>query len=137
MKVILFIFLSTLLSGCVNNSLHRVDDPDKLKNIKSIYVDKLPADRRGINQLIVTKLVSMGYKATTDSSRPDNIDAVITYRDKWRWDITTYMLSIYINVRDPETGFPIASGTSLHTSITRKTPNGMVNEVLTNIFYSK
>lgn len=139
MKAVKYIWITIflLLSGCVNNSVHIVDSPNKLKNIKNIYVEKLPADERGINQLIVSKLVSMGYEATTEPPQPDNIDAIVTYRDKWQWDITMYMLSLSIKVKEPYTDFPIASGNSLHTSLTRRTPSGMVSEVLTSIFYNK
>lgn len=137
MRIMKFVFLFILLSGCVNNSIHIVDSPNKLKNIKSIFVEKLPADGRGVNQLIVNKLVTMGYQATTEQPQPENVDAIITYRDKWRWDMAMYMLSLSIKIKEPDTGFPIASGNSLHTSLTRKTPEGMVNEVLTNIFYGE
>ena len=137
MRIMKFVFLFILLSGCVNNSIHIVDSPNKLKNIKSIFVEKLPADGRGVNQLIVNKLVTMGYQATTEQPQPENVDAIITYRDKWRWDMAMYMLSLSIKIKEPDTEFPIASGNSLHTSLTRKTPEGMVNEVLTNIFYGE
>lgn len=138
MKSIFFIAFCVLLSGCVNNAIHRVDSPSKLKAIKSILVKKFPADKRGINRLIVKKLISMGFQATTEESvKLQNIDAIITYRDKWRWDMSMYMLSLSLKVREPDTEFPIASGNSLHTSLTRKTPSEMVDEVLTNIFYSQ
>lgn len=137
MKSTICVFILIFISGCVNNVVHRTDSPENLKNIKSIFVEKLPADERGINQLIVNKLVSMGYQATTEHRQPKNIDAIITYRDKWRWDMSMYMLSLFIKVKEPDTGFPIASGSSLHTSLTRKTPKGMVSEVITHIFHDK
>jgi len=137
MKSIFVIIFCILLSSCVNNSVYRVDSPSDLKKIKSILVKKLPADKRGIDRLIVNKLISMGFQATTEESdQLQNIDAIITYRDKWRWDMSMYMLSLSLKVREPDTEFPIASGNSLHTSLTRKTPNEMVGEVLTKIFYS-
>jgi hypothetical protein len=44
------------------------------------------------------------------------------------------MLELTIVVRDPVSDFPLASGNSLHTSLTRKSPKEMVEEVTTNIF---
>jgi hypothetical protein len=64
------------------------------------------------------------------------VDAIVTYVDKWFWDITMYMLELTITLRDPKTDFPLATGSSYHTSMTRKSPEGMVDEVLTNIFFS-
>jgi len=78
----------------------------------------------------------MGYQATSGDEQPDNIGAVVTYRDQWRRDMSMYMLSIAIKIRDPKTDCPIAEGISLLTSVTRKTPEGMIRETLTNIFGS-
>jgi hypothetical protein len=50
------------------------------------------------------------------------------------WDITLYLLELDIKLRDPKTGFPMAVGNSFHTSMTRKAPNEMVDEVLDNVF---
>jgi hypothetical protein len=80
--------------------------------------------------------VQMGYEATAgeESDIPKDIDAVLTYRDKWMWDITNYMIELTVTVRDRENKYPLAVGNSYHTSLTRKSPEGMIEEVLTNIF---
>lgn len=53
------------------------------------------------------------------------------------WDITMYMLELTITLRDPVNNTPLAVGNSLHSSLTRKSPEEMVDEVLTNIFNAK
>jgi len=50
------------------------------------------------------------------------------------WDITMYLLELTVTVRNPSNDFPMAVGNSLHTSLTRKSPEEMVDEVMTNIF---
>ena len=50
------------------------------------------------------------------------------------WDITMYMLELTVTVRDPNSDFPLASGNSYHTSLSRLTPEEMVDEVISNIF---
>jgi hypothetical protein len=45
-----------------------------------------------------------------------------------------YMLELTVVMRDPATDFPLATGNSLHTSLTRKSPKEMVEEVTTNIY---
>jgi hypothetical protein len=50
------------------------------------------------------------------------------------WDITMYMLELTITMSDAKTDFTLASGNSYHTSLTRKSPEEMVAEVLGNIF---
>lgn len=100
-----------------------------------MYVKKIPEDGRGINMLIADKLRSKGITVTTGTEPPvSNVEAVVTYIDKWMWDITMYMLELTITIRDPKTDFPIASGNSFHTSLTRLSPKDMVNEVIENIY---
>ena len=105
-----------------------------LHQVKTIYVKRFVPDQRGINTIITNKLNRMGYKTTTGGVIPENVDAVVTYKDKWMWDLTMYMLELTINVREPKTNYPLASGNSYHTSLTRLSPEEMVSEVLTNIF---
>ncbi len=104
--------------------------------MKSLYVVKFGPDERGINQLIADQLAAMGYVATTGAAadRPKNIDAIVTYRDKWMWDITMYMLELDVALRNAASNYPLAVGNSYHTSLSRRSPEEMVKEVLDNIF---
>jgi hypothetical protein len=121
-------------SGCVNRATAIKDPTTDLSTIKSIYVTKYAPDRRGINQLIADKLEKRGFIVETGVDTPSNVDAVVTYKDKWMWDITMYMIELKIAIRNPKTNFPFASGNSYHTSLTRKSPEEMVDEVINNIF---
>jgi hypothetical protein len=128
-----WLIISTLLLGCVNNKVQIKHPSANLSQIKHVYVKKHTLDRHGINQLICDRLNEMGIDASTGGKQLDNIDTILTYTDHWRWDITMYMLSLDIKLSDPDTGFPLASGQVLHTSLTRRTPQAMVSEVLHNI----
>lgn len=124
-----------LLSGCaINKATATLDPTFDITRIKSMHVTKHDADGRGVNVIIANKLEAMGYRVTTDLSTKPDVDALVTYKDKWMWDITMYMLELTITIRDPKNDFPLASGNSMHTSLTRKSPEEMVEEVLTNIF---
>lgn len=133
----IFLVIGVLLtSGCaVNRATATVDPSADLVGVKSIYVQKLAPDERGINVLIANKLKSMGYEVDTGAfSRDDEVDVLVTYKDKWMWDITMYMLELTVVIRDPKNDFPLASGNSFHTSLSRKAPEEMVDEVVENIF---
>src|SRR5229473_3583287 len=80
-------------------------------------------------------LTAMGYVATTgpEANKPKDIDAIVTYRDKWMWDMTMYMLELDVTLRNAQSNYPMAVGNSFHTSLTRKSPEEMVKEVLSNI----
>lgn len=128
--------VATLTTGCaVNRATGSVDPSTNLSALKTMYVKKIPEDNGGTNVLIADKLRSKGVTVTTGTEAPpSNVDAVVTYIDKWMWDITMYMLELTITLRDPKTDFPMATGNSYHTSLTRLSPKEMVNEVVDNIY---
>lgn len=137
LNLFILIFLVTINTGCaVNRATGGTTPGVDLINIHSYYVVKADKDGRGINEIISNKLISMGYKATTgpEDEIPEGIDAKVTYIDRWMWDFTMYMLELTINIDDAKTDYPLASGNSYHTSLSRKSPEDMVDEVLTNIF---
>ena len=121
-------------SGCaVNRSSATVESATRWESIKSLHVAKAPPDGRGIHLLIAEKLKSKGFSVTADPQTMANPDALVTYTDKWMWDITMYMIELTIVFRDPTNDFPLARGNSYHTSLTRKSPKEMVEEVVDNI----
>ena len=129
------LFIIFLSSGCaVNRATATIDPATNLDDIRYIHVSKLETDNRGVEVLIANKLKQSGYIVDLGDNIPPEADAVITYKDKWVWDITMYMLELTLTVRDPETSFPLASGNSYHTSLSRKDPEEMVDEVISNIF---
>lgn len=128
----------SVISGCaVNRSTATVDPSANIGDIKSIHVKKFGPDKHSLDLLIADKARSMGLTATTGDTTAANTDVIITYVDKWMWDITMYMIELTIQVKDPKTDFTLAVGNSFHTSLTRKTPTEMVDEVMANIFKGK
>lgn len=141
MKRLLFsslvLLLLALLSGCVSVKLDANRAPNvDLSKLKTFYVRKLPLDERGIEIKIADQLNLMGFQASygAEDTPPSEVDAIITYEDRWMWDITMYMLELKINIRDPETNFVLASGFSYRTSLGRKSPEYMIKETLYKIF---
>jgi hypothetical protein len=137
MGFFLCLLLCTALQGCTINRERASVSPDvDLANYKKFYVAKFAPDKRGINNLIATELNTMGLEASTglESLAPKDVDAIVTYRDRWQWDITMYMIELRVFIRDPQTNTLIAVGNSFHTSLSRKAPEAMVAEVLANIF---
>jgi hypothetical protein len=126
---------ASVLSGCaVNRATATVDPSADLRSKKTMHVVKLEEDGYDVNELITEKLRSMGYTVTTSKDKPAEVDAIVTYWDKWVWDITMYLLELTVTIRDPKNDFPLATGNSFHTSLTRKSPTEMVDEVVNNIF---
>lgn len=140
MKSYLRVFAAAIacaaMTGCaVNRATANVDPSARLDQLKTVHVRHFEKDERGTDQVIAGKLRERGLKVTVGSGpAPEGADAVVTYVDKWIWDLTMYMLELTIQVREPKTDYPLASGNSYHTSLTRKSPPEMVDEVLNNIF---
>ena len=134
--VLALIGVMSFMTGCaVNRTSANLTPGTDLSKIKTAYVVKHDKDKYNVNQIIKTKLESKGYVVTTgpELPAPYPTDISVTYIDKWMWDITTYMIELTVNFRDPKSNFPIATGNSFHTSLTRKSPTEMVEEVLSNI----
>jgi hypothetical protein len=128
-----------LSSGCsVNRATASLTPGADLGKIKSFYL--IPSAEDKDNYLLIkANLEKRGYAVTTGPEMlpPYKSDAVVSYVDKWMWDLTMYMLELTITFRDPVNNSPLAVGNSLHTSLSRKSAEEMVDEVLTNIFNAK
>jgi hypothetical protein len=124
-----------VLAACATTNSARAPDVD-LHKLKTFYVTRLPADERGIEKLIATRLTTMGYQCTSgDAQTPASpVDAIVTYQDRWMWDITMYMIKLDIQIHDGATGAVLANGEVVRPSLQRKSPEGMVEETLGVVF---
>jgi hypothetical protein len=131
--------VTLLFTGCaVNRATASVDPSANLSAIKTMYVRKQAEDNTTTNVFIADRLRSKGVTVSTGAgAAPSGVDAVVDYVEKWMWDITMYMLELTVTIRDPKTEFPLASGNSYHTSLTRLSPQEMANEVVDNIYKDK
>jgi hypothetical protein len=135
--------ISTILIGCAAlmlgacATLDSARAPDaNVKSLKSFYVTRAPEDERGIEKIIAARLSAMGYTATSGDApqSPDRVDAVVTYQDRWMWDITMYMIKLDVQIHDGNSGAVLARAQAVRPSLQRKSPEGMVQEVLAELF---
>jgi len=120
--------------GCAVNRATATADPAlRWETIKSVHVKQLEGEDGSTKKLIAEKFRASGFMVTADPEANPQPDAIVTYVDKWMWDITMYMLELTITLREPKTDFPLATGNSFHTSLTRKTQREMVDEVVDNM----
>ena len=125
-----------ILSGCASQQL-KANIPDGVKpsNYNSFYVIHQPNDNRRLDKTISEELKGLGYNATYGEERdiPNKIDAIVRYEDRWQWDITNYLISLTITMRQSDETL-IATGKSFRTSLVRKEPPEMIREILNEIF---
>lgn len=138
-KLFSIALFALFISGCAKTELISDIDPQvDMSELNTFHVVKFEKDNRGIEKLIAERLQKMGYKASYGPYKKEqDVQANIEYQDKWMWDITMYMLELNIDFRAPDTDYKFATGRSYRTSLVRKTPEEMVEEVLSEIFKIK
>jgi hypothetical protein len=108
----------------------------RIRSMKSFYVVHRDSDPRHIERDIAQQLVDLGYQATsgpTEPADPDQYDAVVTYIDRYMWDMSMYCLQLTLYVRDTRTGYITATASSWRPSLVRKTPAGHAKILLTEL----
>ncbi len=129
-----------MTTGCAVNRADAMLMADAdLSKVKTIYVVHADSDDGHVDQDIKAAFEKRGYAVTIgpELKPPYPQDAVATYSDRWMWDITMYMIELTVTVRSPANNFPMATGHSLHTSLTRKSQAEMADEVVGNIVAAK
>jgi hypothetical protein len=124
-----------LLTACSTLVTHKNPKGD-LRNYRHFYVEARLGDDHGLDEIIVRELQRMGYNASSGplTMKPDDVDALIFYQDRWEWDFKTYMIEFNLIVRDARKDLVLATGNSGHRSVLPKTPADMIREVLVPIF---
>jgi len=134
------LFALGAMTGCATNraTASLMADAD-LSKVKTVYIVHSETDKHEIDMKLKTAFKKRGIEATVGPAHtpPYAADASVTYIDKWFWDITMYLLELTVTVRSPTNDFPMATGNSLHTSLTRKSPEEMTDEVVGNILSAK
>ena len=133
---LLCLLLISGLQGCaINRDSASVTPERDVSTLKKLLVVTSAADERGTDRIIANAFTKLGFEASvgSDGATRKDIDAVVTYRAGWDWDLTPYLRELTIFIREPQGDALLAVGNSYHTSLTRKSADEMTMEVLTNI----
>ncbi|MGB5964664.1 MAG: hypothetical protein WBG65_03920 [Sulfurimonadaceae bacterium] len=141
MKKITFVFVGLLLilniTGCsiTSNEAKLIPYHDKV-SMNKFYVVENSKDKENVASIISKNLQDKGYQATSgnEGSVPNDVDVIVTYEDRWMWDMSMYMIQLNIELRNSKNEFPIVAGETIRTSLSRKTPEEMVAETLIIMF---
>lgn len=123
-----------LLVGCATGmSTRKATD---LTRFKKIYVESRLADNHRIDAQIATALNALGREATfgVATMRPDGVDAIISYTDRWEWDFKNYMIEIKIDLRDARNDKPLATGSYYQASLKTKSSDEVIRLILKPLF---
>ena len=136
-SVLLAFIALALASGCsykhlYGEAFHGID----LYAQKRVHVVQHAKDKRNIDNMIAERLRRAGFQPSTGRQGdpvPPGVVVVVSYEDHWMWDMSNYLLVLRIDFRDPSTNELVASGQSYRTSLDRKPPEFMVDEIITAI----
>jgi hypothetical protein len=114
----------------------RITPNTDLENYETFYVVRHSKDERHIDEIIRDEMQALGIKAQSGSpeSKPPDIDVIVTYEDRWAWDMTNYLLTLTIDFRASDSNVLLATGQSYRPSMERKPPDFMTREILESIF---
>lgn len=111
------VVLVLLLSGCVSlSSLDGMPIPADARGA-TFVVQHQPADGRGLDETIVSALRAHGLEALSGRYADAESEFVVTYIDRWYWDMRTYLIDLRIDVREADTGKLVATARSYQSSL--------------------
>jgi hypothetical protein len=132
LRLWLIVVAVSLLVGCGTQRVSHSPGAD-LSKAKTFYVQKLPADQRGIEKVFARQLNEWGYQATTgvEAKPAAPVDAILTYEDRWRWlSYRMFMSRLNVEIHDGRTGALLASAEQPGSTAEDVPPEQMVKAVL-------
>lgn len=123
-----------ILSGC--STALSVRKAVSLAPYKRIYVESRLSDNHRLDEQIANELKSYGVDATfgVPTMRPDKVDAIMTYEDRWQWDFKDYLIDMQIDLHEARGNKPLATGHYHQAGITTKTSAEVIHLILHPLF---
>jgi hypothetical protein len=127
--------MALALTGCANVTSQR-NPAINLARYQRFYVERRLADNQRLDELIVQELQRLGREATSGplTMKPDGVDAIVTYSDRWAWDFKTYLIELNLEIRDARTDKPIMVGRFYQPSVSTKSPPEMIRALIARHF---
>ncbi len=135
---ILFVAIASLFSmACASRSVDPLTVAARGPSAV-FFVENHGSDGRGLERIIAEEIRARGFQVTSGTSAhlPPSANFLVTYIDRWNWDMRTYLLEIKIEVRNVKTGSIVGSSRLYQDSLAAmgKTHNGIVREATKLLF---
>ncbi|HEY6999400.1 MAG TPA: hypothetical protein VH851_15795 [Candidatus Binatia bacterium] len=108
---------AVFLTGCIT----KIDGQPLVRDAYQgmFYVERQPNDGRNLAQNIATQLRARKLSATNGEpgAAPESADYIVSYIDRWQWDMRMYLISLRIETRDKNTSRVVGYGDSYQTSL--------------------
>ena len=131
-------FLAILLVGCVGNTSGQLALPKEQVQTGGYFVQRHDKDTRDLASTIAKSMQARGLNVTagTAAERPAEAAYVVTYVDKWMWDMRMYLYDLRIELRDARDQSILGYGQSMQSSLKAmgQTHEDVINRALDELF---
>ena len=112
------VLLGVALMACGGRSAQTLP-PEARAEGATFYVENHGKDERNLEQVIAATLQERGLQVSSGArdARPEGVDYIVTYEDRWSWDMRTYLGAIRIEVADADSGRVVATSKSSQSSL--------------------
>ena len=109
-----------------------------LGKIHFVRIEPLANDQHGMASLIAADLKARGFEVEVGdgAAKGRKPDAILCFQDRWMWDLSMYLLSLDVQLRNARTRVILAQGQSYQPSLERKPPEAVVHRLLDEVFGS-
>ena len=132
------VFLAILLVGCVGNTSGQLALPKEQVQTGGYFVQRHDKDTRDLASTIAKSMQARGLNVTagTAAERPAEAAYIVTYVDKWMWDMRMYLYDLRIELRDARDQSILGYGQSMQSSLKAmgQTHEDVVNRALDQLF---
>jgi hypothetical protein len=110
--------IALLALSCAGTSATSLPDTAQAEGAV-FFVENHGDDTRHLEQIIVKTLRARGLDAVggAKGTRPENTGFLVSYEDRWAWDMRTYLRLIQIDVQNVTTGEIVATSRSHQGSL--------------------
>jgi hypothetical protein len=107
---VFLMMLSVVLAGCASYTAD-VEPGTQISTYRRIWVKSNLDDNHSIDRLLVQVLKARGYEAERGplTMMPREVQAIVTYRDRWTWDFKNHMTSLELTVQDARSERQVAA----------------------------
>ena len=133
-----FSLLALLLVGCVGNTSGQLTLQKEQVQAGSYFVQRHEKDDRDLATTIAEAMQARGLRATAGTAvqRPAEATYIVTYVDKWMWDMRMYLYDLRIDLRDARDQSILGYGQSMQSSLKAmgETHEYVINRALDQLF---
>jgi hypothetical protein len=108
---------AVLLAGCVGTLSGQLTIPKEVAAKGVYFVERSPRDGRDLAAMIAERMRLRGLNAVTGPAPPPDADYVVSYIDKWQWDMRMYLWDLRIEMRGAKDRSIVGFGESQQSSL--------------------